>query len=112
MPKLEELGCNDLGNKDRFVEQHGTQVKYLVEEGTWIIWEEGRWRRSLGDVEKLAEATVKSIYDEAKRCDDTGSRPLLFRHAERSRNDGAIAAMLRRARYELGANIETFDKDA
>jgi putative DNA primase/helicase len=106
--KVIDYGCDDIGNKDRFVRQHGDKVRYIAEEKKWVAWDGTRWSPEKVRIYKRAEQTAKSIHDEAKRHN---SREL-SNWAHRSRNGPALREMLRQAADALSVSIKEFDRDA
>lgn len=60
--------CTDVGNGERFAEQHGGKAKYIHAWKKWIIWNGRYWELDPdGEVERLAKETASSIYVEASR---------------------------------------------
>ncbi len=100
MPKLTDYHNTDVGNAERLVQCYGDIIRYSSEMDKWLVWsrEEGVWsidreRR----IENLAVQTVRRLALAAndlsgKDKEDTQS------YARNSESDGAIRAMLSRAR--------------
>lgn len=105
--KTIDYGCNDIGNKDRFIRQWGSKVKYLAEDRAWVAWDGTRWSDNDVRIYQKAEETAKSIHDEAKLANSKE----LSMHAHRSRNRGPIEAMLKLASDAVSVSINEFDKD-
>lgn len=103
---------SDLGNAERFLAQHGDAVRHCAPWRTWYVWDGTRWRKSeRGDVEKLAHATVRRIYDEASRAPKR-SRRKIAEHALRSESRSRIEAMLVLARSLGDAPVLPVEFDA
>src|SRR5215216_1723387 len=65
----------DLGNSERFVGQHGENVRYCYLWGKWLVWTGVRWKRDdAGQVHRLAKKTVRSMYGEASGTEDEERR--------------------------------------
>jgi len=102
----------DLGNSERFVRDHGEDVRYCYPWGKWLIWNGARWERDdAGRVHRLAKATVRSIYREASDTEDEDRRKALAKHAARSEGADKIKAMLELVRSEVPAAPDELDGD-
>jgi putative DNA primase/helicase len=53
----------DLGNAERFAEQHASEVLYCPDRGEWLVWNGRYWDRDLGYIQILAGETARSIRD-------------------------------------------------
>jgi putative DNA primase/helicase len=99
----------DLGNAERFVFQHGENVRYCYPWAKWLVWTGSRWALDdSGMVHRLAKETVKGIYREAAQAPDE-ERKSLAKHAARSESAVAIEAMLKLARSEVPVSPEDLD---
>lgn len=66
-PAVEELifPCTDLGNAERVIHRHGTNLRYNAAFG-WMIWDGKRWQiDDSGEVYRLTEETIRAIPLEA-----------------------------------------------
>ncbi len=103
--------CTDLGNARRLVTQWGKDIRYSNQSG-FYVWDSKRWEQDeTGAVERLAKATVRSIYQEAAACDDKEIREKIAKHAYRSENDARIKAMIALAQTEAEIVIKHDDLD-
>lgn len=104
----------DLGNAERFVEQHGHKVRYCKEINCWFVFADGRWIQDAGMfIHRLAKNTIKSIYDEAKRPDLSFQDRLdIIAHAEKSSSKGRINAMVDLSKWEEGITLSSQQLDA
>ena len=100
----------DLGNAERFVEQHGDDCRFVPEWG-WIVWDRKRWARDVGALKarKLAAKTARSIREEAAGVRDKDRFAKVAAHAARSESAAKIAAMLTLAEPKLSASVNDFD---
>jgi putative DNA primase/helicase len=102
----------DLGNSERFVADHGEDVRYCYPWGKWLVWSGTRWERDdAGGVHRLAKETVRGIYREAADAEDDGRRKALAQHATRSEAESKIRAMLELAKSELPVSPDELDGD-
>jgi putative DNA primase/helicase len=100
----------DMGNAERFVSQHGENVRYCYTWARWLVWSGSRWALDdSGMVHRLAKETVKSIYVEAGAAETEEERKSLAAHARKSESANAIEAMLRLARPEVPVLPEDLD---
>jgi putative DNA primase/helicase len=105
---------SDTGNAERFVMQHGADLRYCYRWNAWICFTGTHWRKDeSGEVERRAKATVKHMLAEAFAATDGGDRDRLAKHALRSDHKARIQAMIDLARSEPGIAIapEDFDVD-
>lgn len=104
----------DWGNAQRFVSDHGRNVRYCHPWGKWLVWDGKRWvPDDAGEVERMMKATVRGIYAEAAEEENAARRKALAEHAKRSESAKRITDALRLARSEPGIPIkpEQLDTD-
>ena len=102
----------DLGNSERFVSDHGEDVRYCYPWATWLVWTGARWEKDeAGRAHRLAKETVRGIYQEAAEAGDEDRRKALAKHAARSESADKIRAMLELARSELPVAPDELDAD-
>lgn len=93
---------SDLGNAERFIDQHGQDVRFCYPWERWLVWNGKRWAADAdGEVVRRAHETVKGIYAEAAGCADDGKRQALARHALASEARFRVEALLQSARPYL-----------
>src|SRR5215211_7069457 len=103
----------DLGNAERFVAQHGKNVRYCYPWRKSLIWTGSRWQRDeAGRVHRLAKETVRSIYREASEEEDEDRRKALAKHARASESETRIRAMVELAKSEIPTSPDALDVDA
>jgi putative DNA primase/helicase len=102
----------DLGNAERLVHHFGQGLRYVPSWG-WMTWDGRRWRRDPEGIHvtRLAQRTVRLIYDEAAAEDDADRRATLAKHAAGSERSARIAGMVALARSlpQVRAEISDFD---
>ncbi|MCX6022165.1 MAG: bifunctional DNA primase/polymerase [Chloroflexi bacterium] len=127
----------ELANAERFIHQHGADVRFVPAWKCWVVWDGTRWQRDeLRLVRELAIKTVRSIYGEAAAAaEEAGAAALgsggaligakhevdekwkhadaLARWAKQSETDAKINAMLSLAEALPGVAVSpvVFDAD-
>jgi putative DNA primase/helicase len=102
----------DLGNAERFVRDHGENVRYCYPWGKWLVWTGSRWQRDeVGRVHKLAKETVRSIYREASNAEEEDRRKAVAKHAAASESEARIRAMLELSKSEVPISPHELDAD-
>lgn len=92
----------EMGNAERFIAQHGENVRYCKPWEKWLVYTSFRWERDETMlVNRLAKETVRSIYREAAAAEAEEDRKTLAKHAAKSESAAAIKAMLELARHEV-----------
>ncbi|MFC1791327.1 phage/plasmid primase, P4 family [Gemmatimonadota bacterium] len=103
----------DLGNTQRFLKDHGLNLRYLHEWARWLTWDEERWcmDRS-GQVDRWAKETVRGIRQAAAQTGDSRDREALEKWANTSESRSRIENMIRLAQSEPGITVAIGDLDA
>ena len=102
----------DMGNAERFVLQHGENVRYCHAWGCWLRWDGKRWKPDkTGRVIQLAKKTVRSIYGEIKGRSLEESTDDIVNHAKNSEKVARLKAMIELAKSEPGIAIEPGEMD-
>lgn len=102
----------EMGNAERFIAQHGTEVRYCNPWKKWLIWEGKRWL--LDDqqlVKKHARNTIRAIYLEASLAKSAESRKKIAAHAMKSEAQAASNAMLGLAQMDCPIMPHELDAD-
>jgi putative DNA primase/helicase len=120
------FALTDIGNAERFVHQHGCDLRYVNELG-WVVWDGLRWvTDSTGEVQRRAKVTVRRMYEDAatlaERAASEGdpeqrkAQADIAKHllvwAKGCEGDARIRALLNRARYEADVVGKSSDFDA
>ena len=105
----------DVGNGQRFAQDHREAARWLVDEQEWRIWDSTHWRAYQTDERamELAKATVATIYQEAAVGDSDEDRKKIGAWARASQNTARLQAMIKMAKSErdLWASVDDFDRD-
>ena len=102
----------DLGNAERFVEQHYKRVRYVATWRKWLVWDGSRWRLDTTElIWRLAKKTVRSIYSEVAKLTKQGDIDHelieeLTAWAKTSEKRDRLAAMIALAASEEGVAID------
>lgn len=120
----------DLGNAERFAQQHGEDLRYCQVLGGWFVWTGSHWARDeTRDAERRAHLTARRLYSEVEDLarelrsivgDDEAAKRAKARldaaivHAKRTENASRLAAMLGEARSILPIPVaqSTFDAES
>lgn len=101
-------GQTDLGNSERFIRQHGRNLRYCAETATWHLWTGSRWEPdTLKHVHQLAKATVKAMYAELSSEPDDQKRKALFNFIQKSESERSLNAMVSLARTDPTVAVST-----
>jgi len=98
------LPLTDLGNAERLLRAHGTDLRYCVAWKSWLVWSGTHWERDAGDheVRRRAVETVLDLTNvaavEFSPDMPAAQRTALVRHSERSQSVNRVAAMVDMAR--------------
>lgn len=105
---------DDAGNRDRFVAKNKDKCKYITEIKSWVIWDGTRWRKcDISEIHKLADETAKSIYIEARDCENSEGKSRLSNWACKSHYKSKLENMISMASRwpEMTASVNDFDTD-
>lgn len=74
---IDALPISDLGIAQRFILEHGHEIRYVPEWKTWVIWNGRQWRRDKRGEISLATARAVSLArsPERSRRVDAGAVP-------------------------------------
>jgi P4 family phage/plasmid primase-like protien len=107
------LHHTDMGNAQRLVECHGTNLRYCFDSGKWLTWSGRSWMADNdGQVDRFAKETVKSIYCEAGCSTNISDRGNLAKHALKSEAEGRLRAMVNLAKTESSIPVSQSMLDA
>lgn len=110
-PAPEDNSLTDTGNAQRLYKRHGTNLRYVYEWKSWVVWAGTHWQRDNGDlIMTCAIETARSIIAEAQ-VEDKEKAKEIFKWAMRSRNKKALDAMIATAQHLCVAVPADFDQD-
>jgi putative DNA primase/helicase len=106
------FGFTDLGNAERLVRLHGSELRHCEMWGSWLIWDGRRWvKDDNGEVERRAMSTVRAIYKEASQEDNQDKRTAVAKHALASEKKTRITHMIDLAKSKLPIAVRPADFD-
>jgi hypothetical protein len=109
----DSLHHTDLGNAQRLVERHGTNLRYCFDSGKWLTWNRRSWiADNDGQVDRLAKDTIKSMYCEAGCSASISDRGKLAKHALKSEAEGRLRAMVNLTKTESSIPVKQSMLDA
>ena len=106
------IPLTDLGNSERLVIAHATNLRHIQLQKRWFSWDGKRFRPDAdGQVRRLAKETARNILLEAAAETDDGIRTKIRQHQVRSESDRAVRAMMSLAEsaIEIARRTEDFD---
>lgn len=93
--------CTHFGNRDRFVEKHGDDVRYDPSRGGWFCYDGMRFAfDATGTVAQLAQAIIRDVRREAIACTDASIQKRLFRWADKCETASGAAQILELAKTD------------
>jgi putative DNA primase/helicase len=102
----------DLGNAERFVDEHGGLVRYCNPWKKWLVFDGKHWTLDdTGEVERKMKITVRRMYAEAANEEDDHRRRELAKHAKSSESKKRIHDALQLAQTESGIPVLPDDLD-
>jgi putative DNA primase/helicase len=109
---LAGFNLTDLGNAERFVSDHGADVRYCHPWRSWLVWTGARWEPDeSGQVHRLAKETVRGLLVDAAEAESDSRTKELARHAIASAAETRIRAMLELAKSEVPVLPDELDAD-
>lgn len=113
-PKRKRFSNTDLGNAERLVARHGTELRFCHPWGKWLVWDSRRWKiDDTAEVFRRASSTVRSIYAEAATYSTEAARNAVVAWASKSEAAERMRALLSLASSRHGIPIlpDALDKD-
>lgn len=107
-----DRNLTDVGNADRFIADHGPDVLWCENFGYWLVWDGQRWVRDwTRELWRMAERTVRGIYEEARHAPDRESSREIAKHAMRSQSATRIREMIELAKSKAAITPEDLDSN-
>ena len=109
---LDPFPLTDLGNAERLVAMHGSDVRYAAGIG-WLVWDGRRFTPDdTGELLRRAKSTARAIYHDAANCDDDEERKRIAKWARASESEPRLKAMVSLAASEQAVVVRAGDLDA
>lgn len=104
--------CTDIGNGERFADQWRNVAIYCKPWGKWFFWNGVKWNEDeSGEAIERAKKTVRSIYEEARACDNDDKREAIAKWGLKSESRTRIEAMVSLAQSEAGIPVLPMELD-
>ncbi|MEQ1893434.1 MAG: phage/plasmid primase, P4 family, partial [Planctomycetota bacterium] len=104
--------CTDTGNAERFVRMCGELIRYCHVWKSFLCWDKRRWRLDdRGMPMRYSKQVVRSIYDEARDCQDPDEKQRLASWAVSSEKIDRRKALVELAKSEKEIVVAPDDLD-
>jgi putative DNA primase/helicase len=106
--------CTDTANAERFARDHKGRALFVPQWNLWLVYDGRRWAKDPCGVRvgELSKLTVRTIYAEAKRAQDSDERRELAEWASYSEAKKQRESMTTLARSEPGMAVDFTKLDA
>jgi len=104
----------DIGNAERFADQHANRLRHCPKTGKWHHWTGKQWREDdTGATYRFGKETIRSMYSEAAKITDDQARSVFLKFIKSSEKRDRLNAMLALAGNEekLVVSPDQFDAD-
>lgn len=104
--------CTDVANAERFIRDHGNDVRYDYTSGKWLHFAGTRWvQNSTATVREMAKQTARSIYSEAVTESNPKLRKELLSWAKKTESNRGLSDMLAVAASSVAVEAGDLDRD-
>lgn len=111
-PRRRRFPDTELGTAERFVEDHGDDLRFSYLQSQWFVWTGRRWTLDhMGEVPKRAASTARSLLREALGEPDNDRRIALLRLARQTEKKRTLDAIEDLAKPKLPLPPDSFDQD-
>lgn len=112
-PEVERYPLTQFGNAERFVDQHGRDLRYCHDWKEFLYWNGSCWTRdTTAHVHRLGVKTIRSMYREASEIDDDKERKMLAKWALQCETERHLNGMINLARHHSKLTVEAAQLDA
>lgn len=102
----------DLGNAERFAQDHKDNVRFCHTSNQWLIWNGSYWQRDeIGRIQQLAKETVRAIGRAAVEIERYDDKDKWMKHALRAESEHGMRSMLKLAENEPGISLTAKNLD-
>lgn len=98
-------GMHDTGNANRLIRLHGRDMRWVENEGIWLVWDGVRWKRDHTKTVEGWTVDVMTDIDVHARSVGPEERAVWLRHMRASYAAGRRTAMLTNARRVPGVTV-------
>lgn len=100
---------DDLGNAERFLDYVGDDLLYVVEKGSWLIWDKTHWTWDATNmVFDMVTQFARGLYSAENLA--AGGKTAIA-HAVRTNNNAGLNAIMSIAKQKSSASIADFDRE-
>ena len=111
--KSRDYALTDLGNAERFIDQHGDDVLYCLELVKWLTWDWQRWSPDrTEEIVRRGHQTVRNISLEVDNTMGEEQKEAILKHAMRSEALGRVKNMINSARAYVPVLPEDLDQES
>ena len=104
---------SELGNAKRFVDQHGTDLRYCPQQDIWYQWNDLRWEQDLtNEVMRRSKATSETLFDDAIKVNDPEHQTSVYKWAISSQLKSRLQATIDLAKSEPSIPVTVDQLDA
>jgi putative DNA primase/helicase len=112
VPDLVRFAHTDIGNAERLVALYGSEIRFCIEMGKWLVWDGRRWViNDSRNVKRLFKKTIREMHQQAADIADAAAREKAEKHARQSEAAMKIRAALECAEHEEGIGISAGELD-
>ena len=104
----------DTGNSHRFVDKFNENIKYNVDNKSWMIWNGKYWQFDVfNNIKNYAELMIEELKMEAYSIADLNEQKEMLKNVNRLYSSSGKEAMLKEAQHleNIPTNNDMFDKD-
>lgn len=102
----------ELGNAERFRDQHGENVRFVPAWKKWLLYDGRRWKVGADDkIRRLAHKTAKNLYAIAAQEPDDDKAAKISGWAKQSCKSSSISAMIKEASALLAIDSSALDSN-
>ena len=110
--KPEAAPLTELGNAERLVARHGSDLRYCHPWGRWLVWDGRRWQvDATAEIMRRAKETVRAMYGEAAQEDNAKRRSELASWALKCEREARVKSMVSLGRSEIGIPVQPDELD-
>lgn len=112
--KKKRFTFDDTGNAQRLIHNHGKDLRYSFVNSCWYIWSGKCWAEDkTGEIKRKADATIRSMYNEARDEENEEVAKALTKWITQCRNASRKKNMITEAQHINGVPVcpEDLDQD-
>lgn len=110
--QIDENELNDTGNAQRLIDRFGDIVRFNVDNGRWLIWNDKYWQTDIyHNVKNFAEIIAEEFKQQALMQDYSENRKVIYRNVRRILSSAGKTAMLKEAEHISGIPVTNADFD-